>query len=272
MINLVKSKKALQKSKISEYCINPYLGCFHGCPYCYASMMMQRWHHQKEEWGKFVDVRINVPELLRKEIRNKENLDIYISSMTDPYQPVEEKYQITRKVLEVLLEREKSEIFPSKIFITIQTKSNLVLRDLDLLKEFKNITVGLTITTLDETWSKVFEKGAATPLQRLKALGILNANKIKTYAFVGPIIPHVSDDFGALFKIVKEIEETCNKRILFDSLNYFSNLRRLKKKTLELSIYDEFKAYENTGKLANLREILLRISTEFPGLDFEILF
>ncbi len=235
-------------------------------------MIMQRWHHQKEEWGKFVDIRINVPELLRKEIRNKENLDIYISSMTDPYQPVEEKYQITRKALEILLEREKSEIFPSKIFITIQTKSSLVLRDIDLLKEFKNITVGLTITTLSEEWSKTFEPNASIPSERLKALQTFNEEKIRTYAFIGPILPHVSDNFESLFAIVKEIEKTGDKRVIFDSLNYFPNLKRLKKKTLELSIYDEFRAYENPGKLADLRKILEKLSIEFPGLDFDILF
>ncbi|MGB9878671.1 MAG: SPL family radical SAM protein, partial [Candidatus Pelagibacter ubique] len=133
-IQEVKVKKTLQKSKISQYCINPYLGCLNGCLYCYASFIMQKWHHKEEAWGSFVDVRVNSVENLKKELRNKNKIEVYISSMTDPYQEIEEKYQLSRGVLKVFLLEENS-LFDKKFSITIQTKGDLVLRDLDILKE-----------------------------------------------------------------------------------------------------------------------------------------
>jgi DNA repair photolyase len=235
-------------------------------------MIMQKWYHQNEEWGNFVDVRINAPELLEKEIQHKKNLDIYMSSMTDPYQPVEEKYQITRKILSILLEKEKSKIFPSRISITIQTKNVLVLRDLDLISQFNDITVGLTITTLEEKWSKIFEKGASKPEDRLNALRTLNSNKIRTYVFVGPIMPYVSNNYEQLFNIVKEAERAGTEKILFDSLNYFPNLKRLNLKIQELGLYDAFKACENSQKLANLKNIIIDLSKKFQKVKFDVLF
>lgn len=109
----------------SDYVINPYVGCPHGCKYCYASFM-KRFTGHKEDWGTFVDVKrcdkpINVNKLRGKRV--------FLSSVTDPYNPLEEKYEFTKKILMQLLSAECE--------LSISTKSSLILRDIDLLKSLK---------------------------------------------------------------------------------------------------------------------------------------
>lgn len=270
-INEVKIKTTLQKSKISEYCINPYLGCLNGCLYCYASFIMQRWHHKDEIWGSFVDVRINSVENLKKEIKKKDKIDVYISSMTDAYQIVEEKYKITREILKTLSKEEKA-LFDKKFIITIQTKRDLVLRDLDILKDLKDITVGFTITILDEDKRKIFEKGASETYNRLKALEILNRNKIKTYAFFGPILPGISDDYEKIYETVKSIYETGTKEILFDKLNYFKYMKRIKDISYKLNLYNDFLKSEDKNYLNELKSKILVVMDEFNNINYKILF
>ncbi len=96
-------KNALSKSKVYEYTLNPYIGCEHACTYCYARFMKRFTGHQ-EEWGKFVDIKINAPELLEKEIKGKIAKRVWVSGVCDPYQPIEERYGITRRCLEVFIE------------------------------------------------------------------------------------------------------------------------------------------------------------------------
>ena len=100
-------------------------------------------HIHKEEWGKFVDVKINAPILLQREIEKKRVGKVWVSGVCDPYQPLEKKYELTRECLEIL----SAHHWP----ITIQTKSPLVTRDLDLLRKVSDIEIGLTITTADQT-------------------------------------------------------------------------------------------------------------------------
>lgn len=270
-IDEVKIKKSLQKSKILNYCINPYLGCLNGCLYCYASFIMQKWYHKDDIWGKFVDVRVNIVDNLKKEIKRKNKIDVYISSMTDPYQIVEEKYKLTRGILKAFLEEENL-LFDKKFSITIQTKNELVLRDLDILKDLKDITVGFTITMLDEEKRKIFEKGASKTENRLKALEILNKNSIKTYAFFGPILPKISDSEEEIYKIVKNIINTGTKEILFDKLSYFKNMNRLRKLAHSLKLYEFFIKSDDEDYLNKLKGKILNIAKEFKDIDFKILF
>ncbi|MGQ9845218.1 MAG: radical SAM protein [Caldisericia bacterium] len=270
-IDEVKIKKSLQKSKILNYCINPYLGCLNGCLYCYASFIMQKWYHKDDVWGKFVDVRVNIVDNLKKEIKRKNKIDVYISSMTDPYQIVEEKYKLTRGILKAFLEEENL-LFDKKFSITIQTKNELVLRDLDILKDLKDITVGFTITIFDEVKRKIFEKGASKTENRLKALEILNKNSIKTYAFFGPILPKISDSEEEIYKIVKNIINTGTKEILFDKLSYFKNMNRLRKLAHSLKLYEFFIKSDDEDYLNKLKGKILNITKEFRDIDFKILF
>lgn len=183
----IQSKSILTKSTLPEvdYCINPYVGCLHGCVYCYARFM-RRFVKHDEEWGKFLDIKINAPEILQKDLlHNPQRGAVLLGSVTDAYQPIERKYKITRTLLKVLLKHDFS--------ISILTKSDLVVRDIDLLRQFSKCNVGLTITTLNTAIAKDFEPHAPLPQRRLKALHVLHENRIETYAFIGPILPYLTN-------------------------------------------------------------------------------
>ncbi len=102
-INIVEAKSILLRSGIPDvtYCINPYTGCPHACIYCYASFM-KRFTGHTEPWGEFIDIKINAAEILKKQIKRAKKDKVLLSSVTDPYNPYEEKYGITRQCLEVL--------------------------------------------------------------------------------------------------------------------------------------------------------------------------
>jgi len=185
-IKEIKCKSLLNKSKLADYCINCYIGCEHACVYCYAEYYTKKYTQHKENWGSFVDVKLNAPEVLRKEILNKKKGSVFLSSLTDPYQPLEKKYELTRKCLEILQRNNFS--------VCIQTKSSLVLRDLEILKKFKECEVGFTIITLNEKVRKDFEPFSSSIDEKLKALKILKENGIKTFVFFGPVLPFLSDE------------------------------------------------------------------------------
>jgi len=144
------AKTILTKTAISglDHCINPYVGCGHGCRYCYASFM-KRFTGHREPWGEFIDVKVNAPQLLVKQLKRAKRGVVTLSTVTDPYQPVEKKYRLTRDCLRALLDCQ----FP----INILTRSSLCLRDLDLFKQFDDIEVGFSITTDDEATMRMFE-------------------------------------------------------------------------------------------------------------------
>jgi DNA repair photolyase len=205
-IKNVLCKSVLSKSGLrdSKYSINPYRGCSNNCIYCYAPYILR----EGRKWGNFVDVKINAPEILEKEIRKINTGNVLISSVTDPYQPLERKYEITRKILEKLKN--------TKFFVSILTKSSLVLRDIDLLKQL-NCEVGLTITTLNDNIRKLFEPNASSIEDRLNALKELKKSGIKTYIFFGPMLPFISD--RNLEETLKKFAELNPEKIYFDKLN-----------------------------------------------------
>ncbi len=170
---------------------------------------MKRYSGHKEEWGSFVDVKVNAAKVLEEQLIKAKKGDVYISSVCDAYQPIERKYELTRKLLKILLRRQ----FP----ISIQTKSDLILRDIDVIKQFDDAEVGMTITTLDDNMAKKIEPKAALPSARIKALKKLHKAGIKTYVFVGPIFPCITD--------YKEIigQTSFVDKYFFDKLNYFKS-------------------------------------------------
>lgn len=208
-INEVSCKGILTKSNLPEvdYCINPYIGCMHKCVYCYASFMRRFTGHKGQKWGSFLDIKVNAAEVLGKQrLSKKKKGTILIGSVTDAYQAIERKYGLTRKILEALV----GQGFP----ISILTKSSLVTRDIDLFGRMEDIEVGITITSLDDRASRIFEAGASLPRERIKALAFLKESGIKTYAFIGPILPGVTD----LRKILEEVEGKVDF-VMFESLN-----------------------------------------------------
>jgi len=206
-IREIKAKSIITRSNLpdTDYVINPYIGCMHSCLYCYARFM-KRFTGHKEPWGKFVDVKINSPDLIDTRTLKYRGKSIFLASVTDPYNPLEEKYQLTRKILEKLI--------PLQPDLGIQTKSDLVLRDIDLLGQFKNCEVGLTITTLDDNLRKEIEPFASPVKNRIKALEKLKEAGIKTYVFIGPILPF----FTEWKKIISSTKESVDL-YMFENLN-----------------------------------------------------
>lgn len=183
-IKEIHSKAILSSSQVYDYVINPYVGCQHACSYCYARFM-KRFSGHKEPWGDFVDVKINAPDLLQKEIGRKKKGNVWISGVCDPYQPLEKKYELTRKCLEILVQNN----WP----VIIQTRSPLVLRDLDILKKAETMDVGMSITTAKDDIRKIFEPHAPPIPERLKTIDTLHRSGIKTYVMIAPILPEAEN-------------------------------------------------------------------------------
>ena len=180
IIKEIEAKTILSKSQIYDYALNAYVGCPHNCLYCYARFM-RRFTGHREPWATFVDVKINAAELLAREVKKKKKGRVWISGVCDPYQFLENKYLLTGRCLDILVEQG----WP----VTIQTKSPLVLRDIETLKRSAHAEVGFTITTADEKVRRIFEPGAPPIAKRVEALGILHAEGIKTFVMVAPLLP-----------------------------------------------------------------------------------
>lgn len=221
------AKTVLTRTAISgfDYCLNPYVGCGHGCRYCYASFM-KRFTGHKEPWGEFVDVKVNAPSLLKQQLIRAKQGVVAISTVTDPYQPIEKKYKITRGCLETLLDKQ----FP----VNLLTRSPLCLRDLDLLKRFKKIKVGLTVTTHDEAMKKLFEPCSPSIPSRIRTLETLRKEKIRTYAFIGPLLPLKPAP------LVKMLEGLVDE-VLIDRMNYPNKVKGLYRKNgLDTYLTDDY--------------------------------
>ena len=249
VVKEIHAKSILNKSRIFDYCVNPYTGCQINCRYCYASLFMRRYSGHKEPWGEFVDAKINAPEVLRKQLRRAKRGVVWISSVCDPYQPIEAKYELTRRCLKELLQAR----FP----VNIQTKSKLVLRDLDLLRDFQEIDVGFTITTNDERTARLFEPGAASVAERLKALEKLHASGIRTFAFIGPLLP------GKPEQLVADLCGLVDK-VLIDRMNYLGQVKAFyRRQKLDWATEDAFFQEYKMRLISELRKKKIQFQAVF---------
>ncbi len=203
IIKEIQSKSILSASKVYPYVINPYTGCQHNCVYCYAHFM-KRFTGHKEPWGQFVDVKMNAPGLLGREITRKKKDRVWISGVCDPYQPLEAKYTLTRQCLEILAAND----WP----VTVQTRSPLVLRDMDILQKGVDFDVGLSITTADDDIRKLFEPYAPPIRERVRALDELHRAGIRTFVMIAPILPKAE----SLAEILVGKVDT----VILDRMNY----------------------------------------------------
>ena len=194
-----KCKTILNRSAISDYSLNCYTGCAHGCVYCYARFM-QRFHPHPEPWGAFVDVKVNAVEALERQLRRAKPGDVFVSSACDAWQPIEGKRKLTRECCRLLL----AHGFP----VNVLTKSALVLRDLDVLSH-PNARIGVTITTLDERLRRLWEPYASKVEDRLRILREAKRADITTAVMFGPLLPFLSDtreSIDALFQHAAELD------------------------------------------------------------------
>lgn len=178
----IKVKSYLTKSNLpgSDFVINPYAGCPHACKYCYASFMKKFTGHE-EDWGEFTDVKLCDEKIDLKKISGK---NIFMSSVTDCYNPLEKKYRITESVLRQLRQ--------SDCNLTICTKSNLILRDAEILKGIRNLTVAVSVNTLDENFKNDMDCASGIS-QRLSTLETLHSYGIRTVLFMSPIFPYITE-------------------------------------------------------------------------------
>jgi DNA repair photolyase len=204
----VKATTALPRSNLPglDYSLNPYVGCEHDCVYCFAPDMLRK---DAAKWGKEVGVRSNLPMLLSKEIRKKHGV-IGIGTVTDPYQQLERSCLVTRKCLMEIIRHDNP--------ISILTKSDLVVRDIELISATRRPEVGMTITAVDDKVSQAFEPGAPLPSRRLEALRLLTDAGLNTYAMVGPVLPMLSE--ADLKELVHAIVHTGTKRLMVDRMRY----------------------------------------------------
>lgn len=228
IIKEIRAKTILSKSKIHDYVINPYVGCQHGCQYCYARFIKKFTGHE-EPWGEFVDIRVNAAELLKIEVKKKKKGGVWVSGLCDPYQPLEAKYMLTRKCLEILVDNDWS--------VVIQTRSSLVLRDLDILKRAKDIEVGLSVTTADDEIRKLFEPNAPPINERINTLDELHRAGIRTFAMIAPLLPGAEALVDAL--------EGKVDHIIVDRMNYHYTDWIYRKYEIEEKLTDVY--FQKTG-------------------------
>ncbi len=196
-------KSILSKSNlpIAGYTANPYVGCPHACKYCYADFM-KRFTGHKEKWGTFLDVKYWKP------IKNPQKYSgetVIVGSVTDGYNQCEEEFCRTRQLLE--------ELKGSGINLIITTKSDLVCRDLDLIKTFKDPLVSWSINTLDEDFKGDMDD-APSIRDRIKAMKKFHKEGIRTTCFISPIFPEITDPI----EIIEEISDFCDY-IWLENLN-----------------------------------------------------
>jgi DNA repair photolyase len=199
----IDAKTILSSSQIHDYVINPYVGCQYACSYCYAQFM-KRFSGHREPWGDFVDVKTNASDLLRREIQRKKKGTVWVSGVCDPYQPLEARYGLTRKCLEILIRND----WP----VVVQTRSPLVLRDLDILKQAHDLEVGLSITTANDDIRKIFEPNAPSIPERLRAIDELHRHGLTTYVMIAPVLPDAERLVGLL--------EGKVEYVIIDRMNY----------------------------------------------------
>ena len=223
LVTEIQAKTILSASKIYPYVINPYTGCQHGCSYCYARFMKRVTGH-KEPWGEFVDVKINAPDLLRKEIQKKKREKVWVSGVCDPYQPLEATYRLTRQCLEILAQHN----WP----VIIQTRSPLVLRDMDIIRDARDFEVGFSVTTADERIRELFEPNAPPIPDRIQALDELHKAGVRTYAMIAPVLPGAE---GLVALLRGKVDY-----ILIDRMNYHYADWVYKKYGLEDNLSDEY--------------------------------
>lgn len=203
IIKTVEVKSILSKSNlpVCEYAVNPYVGCTHGCKYCYACFM-KRFTGHMEEWGTFLDVKI-WPEI--KSPSKYAGKELFVGSVTDPYLPQEETYGRTRELL--------MQLQGSGAKLSIATKSDLILRDLDLIRTFSDARVSWSINTLDETFKKDMDKAVSIEC-RLAAMEAFHKAGVRTTCFISPIFPGITD----VEAIIRRAKDHCNL-IWLENLN-----------------------------------------------------
>lgn len=265
--NKIECKSLLNKSGISDYTVNCYSGCAHACVYCYARFAT-RFTHPREDWGTFVDIKVNAPQVLAREVKRKPAGHVILSSVCDGWQPMEKSSELTRQCLEILVRYRFS--------ISVLTKSALAVRDLDIMQN-GDVEVGVTLTTLDAGLAALFEPGASPPEKRLEVLQSAKSKGLKTTAFLGPLIPFLSDSEESITALLKTVKDLQVDGFYMDKLNLrygvWPSLSKLLAKHYPALLPEYRKIFFNNAAKADYIDILIsRINnlTRKLGVDDKI--
>jgi DNA repair photolyase len=247
----VSCKSALSRSRLTglDFALNPYRGCEHACLYCYSPAVIH--YDGKEAWGDLVEVRTNMPVLLAHELRKLPKGVVGIGTVTDPYQPAELSYRVTRHCLEQLLRKQ----WP----ICIQTKSKNVVEDIELIERFEDKEVGFTFTTADDSLREGVEPCASTVEDRLRALGRLKDAGIPTFVFFGPVLPGMVEK--GLDEVFRDLARLSVGRVLVDRLRMHPGVWERLRPYIQKRHPELVQAYE---------AVLFGSSEEYEQLLFEI--
>jgi DNA repair photolyase len=210
VVREVECKTVLNRSDLGDYSLNCYVGCVHACAYCYARFM-QRFHPHEEPWGAFVDVKVNAPEALVKQLRRAEPGSVFVSSACDAYQPLESEYRLTRACAEMLMRY--------GFDVHVLTKSALVLEDMPLYVAGKSARIGVTIATPDEDAARLWEPRASSVAKRVEVLRSAKAAGLRTAVMFGPLLPGISDDEDTIDRLMAIAWENDVDVIWTDALN-----------------------------------------------------
>lgn len=210
-VRLVECKSAVSRSRLPglDWAINPYRGCAHACRYCYAQDVTR--FEMDKEWGSVVEAKINIVSRLKRELEKGTEGVYGIGTVTDPYQPAEKEYELTRGCL-VQLKRAKARV-------SVLTKSDLVLRDSDILSDWDGSEVGISIGCPYDKVASITEPGACPPSRRFAALAKLSEAGIANYLMAAPILPGICDSKEAFEDLVRRATEAGVSRIIWDVFN-----------------------------------------------------
>lgn len=255
----IESKNIFSKSNlpIGDYSVNPYVGCIHACKYCYACFM-GRFSGHTEEWGAYLDVK-TWPKTLNPTKYNHNEL--VVGTVTDPYNSLEQKFARTKRLL--------TELQGTTAKITIITKSDLILHDLDLIKSFPNIRVAWSINTLDESFKQDMDLAVSIE-RRLAAMKAFYDNGVQTICFISPIFPKITN----VQAIIDAVKKQCNT-IWLENLNLRGAYKARILKYIEakypefVPIYDEIYRKNKNQYWIDLAEEL-RAFCETQGLVYVV--
>lgn len=209
-IREIQAKTILGKSGVTDYCVNCYTGCLHGCVYCYARFM-KRFSGHEEPWGKFLDAKVNAPEVLAREVKRRKPGHVFMSSVCDGWQPAEKRFGLSRECLKILADAGFS--------VGVLTKSTLIRRDFDILRSSPLCSLSFTLTTMDEQLRFRIEPAASPTWERIEALEEAAAQGIRASAFLGPFLPGLSDTDEALDALVSAVAPLPLSHFHADKLN-----------------------------------------------------
>jgi DNA repair photolyase len=189
--------------------LNPYRGCEHSCAYCYAQDVTK--FETDRPWGSIVEVKVNIVQRLKRELERGLGGVYGVGTVTDPYQPLEERYQLTRGCLS-MLKRYCAQA-------SVLTKSALVTRDVDVLRGWDGVEVGMSIACVDEQIARIVEPGAPPPSSRFEALSALVEADIDVYLMAAPVIPGISDTKRMLEELIEAAADAGVRKVMWDSWN-----------------------------------------------------